>query len=90
MQTKTYEIADRIFRLSTCVPEAAPGAFTFNQFLVDGHVESDECGAVNEIRHIDTPHVPHNWEARVHGSSTRTRCGDAFLGLADAYGSLAR
>jgi hypothetical protein len=35
MQTNTYEIADRIFRLSTCVPEAAPGGFTFNQFLVD-------------------------------------------------------
>ena len=145
MQTNTCEIGDRIFRLSTCVPGAAPGGFTFNQFLVDaddpllfhtgprrmfplvsqaiariiplkrlrwitfGHVESDECGAVNEflaaapsaevahgavgcmvslddlcdrpprkladgevidlggrqVRHIDTPHVPHNWEARV-------------------------
>ncbi len=85
MQTNTYEIADRIFRLSTCVPEAAPGGFTFNQFLIDaedpllfhtgprrmfplvsqaiariiplkrlrwiafGHVESDECGAMNEF-----------------------------------------
>jgi len=35
MQTNTYEMADRIFRLSTCVSEAAPGGFTFNQFLVD-------------------------------------------------------
>ncbi len=80
MQTKTYEIADRIFRLSTCVPEAAPGGFTFNQFLVDGHVESDECGAALEPQLLEV----------MHGSSTRTRCGDAFLGLADAYGSLAR
>jgi flavorubredoxin len=237
MQTNTYEIADRIFRLSTCVPEAAPGGFTFNQFLIDaddpllfhtgprrmfqhvsqaiariiplkrlrwitfGHVESDECGAMNEflaaapsaevahgaigcmvslddlcdraprkladgevidlggkqVRHIDTPHVPHNWEARVifeqttktlfcgdlfthtgdgpaltdddivapalaaeqmfhatalsaatasrirrlaglepqmlalmHGSSTRTRCGDSLLRLADAYDSMSK
>ena len=85
MQTQTHEIADRIFRFSTCVPEAAPGGFTFNQFLIDaddpllfhtgprrmfplvsqaiariiplkrlrwitfGHVESDECGAMNEF-----------------------------------------
>jgi hypothetical protein len=88
MQTKTYEIADRIFRLSTCVPYAAPGGFTFNQCrLADGEVI--DLGG-KQIRHIDTPHVLHNWEARVHGSSTRTRCGDALLGLADAYGSLAR
>src|ERR1700704_1089195 len=160
MQTTTYEIADRIFRLSTCVPEAAPGGFTFNQFLVDaddpllfhtgprrmfplvsqaiariiplkrlrwiafGHVESDECGAMNEflaaapnaqiahgglgcmvslnemadrpprpladgetielgamrVRHIDTPHVPHGWEARVlYEETTGTLlCGDLF------------
>ncbi len=235
MQTSTYEIASRIYRFSTYVPEAAPGGFTFNQFLVEadqpllfhtgprrmfpfvsraiarivplerlrwiafGHVESDECGAMNEflavapraqvahgaigcmvslddlcdrpprkladgevidlggkcVRHIDTPHVPHNWEARVlfeettktllcgdlfthagdgppltdadivgpalaaeelfhatalspitaktirqlatlepevlalmHGSSTRTRCGESLLRLADAYASM--
>lgn len=35
MNTTTHEIADRIYRLSTCVPDAAPGGFTFNQFLVD-------------------------------------------------------
>jgi flavorubredoxin len=85
MQTNTHEIADRIYRLSTCIPEVAPGGFTFNQFLIDadepllfhtgprrmfplvsaavarivplarlrwitfGHVESDECGAMNEF-----------------------------------------
>ena len=237
MKTVTHEIADRIYRLSTCVPEAAPGGFTFNQFLIDadepllfhtgprrmfplvsaaiariiplerlrwiafGHVEADECGAMNEflaaaphaevahgatgcmvslddlcdrpprklengevidlggkrVRHIDTPHVPHNWEARVlfeestgtlfcgdlfthtgdgpaltegdivgpalaaedifhatalspataptirglatlepqtlalmHGSSTRTRCSDALVRLADAYDSMVK
>ncbi|MBN8614477.1 MAG: MBL fold metallo-hydrolase [Deltaproteobacteria bacterium] len=158
MQTKIDEIARDVFRLSTCVPDAAPGGFTFNQFLLRadapllfhtgprrmlplvseaigklipiaslrylafGHVESDECGAMNEllalapgaevvhgalgcmvslddlsdrtprrmadgevldlgglrVRHIDTPHVPHNWEARVlfEESSRTLFCGD--------------
>src|ERR1700744_6734610 len=36
MQTQIDEIADRIYRLSTFVPEiAAPVGFTFNQFLID-------------------------------------------------------
>jgi len=35
MQTNAYEIADSIYRLSTCVPNAAPGGFTFNRFLVN-------------------------------------------------------
>lgn len=35
METKLDQIADRIYRISTCIPEAAPGGFTFNQFLVD-------------------------------------------------------
>lgn len=165
MQTNTHEIADRIYRLSTCVPEAAPGGFTFNQFLIDadepllfhtgprgmfplvsqavarliplerlrwiafGHVESDECGAMNEflavapqaqvahgaigcmvslndlcdrppraladgevmdlggkrVRHLDTPHVPHNWEARVlFEETTKTLfCGDLFTHAGD-------
>lgn len=165
MQTNTHEIADRIYRLSTCVPEVAPGGFTFNQFLIDadepllfhtgprgmfplvsqaiarivpierlrwiafGHVESDECGAMNEFlaaaplaqvahgalgcmvslddmcnraplkladgevidlggkrcRHIDTPHVPHNWEARVlYEENTGTLfCGDLFTHTGD-------
>lgn len=84
MQTSVHEIADRVYRLSTCVPDAAPGGFTFNQYLIDGdepllfhagprrmfplvseaaakvipldrlrwvsfgHVESDECGAMNQ------------------------------------------
>jgi flavorubredoxin len=35
MHTTVDQIADRIYRLSTCIPEVAPGGFTFNQFLVD-------------------------------------------------------
>src|SRR3954466_13244482 len=84
MQTTVYEIAARVYRLSPCVPEVAPGGFTFNQYLLDGdeplifhtgprrmfplvseaaakvlplerlrwvsfgHVEADECGAMNQ------------------------------------------
>ena len=165
MQTSTHEIADGIYRLSTCVPGVAPGGFTFNQFLIDadepllfhtglrqlfasvseavarivpldrlrwisfGHVEADECGAMNDflaaapraqvahgaigcmvslndlcdraprpladgevidlggkrVRHIDTPHVPHNWEARVlFEEATGTLfCGDLFTHTGD-------
>jgi len=160
MNTLTHEIADGIYRFSTCVPEAAPGGFTFNQFLIKaeqpllfhtgprrmfplvsaaiarvvplaslrfiafGHIESDECGSMNEllaaaphaevahgalgcmvslddlcdraprrladgevldlggkrVRHIDTPHVPHNWESRVLFEETTGTlfCGDLF------------
>jgi flavorubredoxin len=35
MQARVDEIADRIFRISTHVPELGPGGFTFNQFLVE-------------------------------------------------------
>ena len=165
MTTKVDEIAPRIYRLSTLVPEIGPTGFTFNQFLLDddepllfhtghrsmfpsvreaigtivpverlrwiafGHVESDECGAMNEflavaphaqvahgalgcmvslnemadrpprplidgetvelgamrVRHIDTPHVPHSWEARVlYEETTGTLlCGDLFTHLGD-------
>ena len=161
MNTTVTEIGDRIYRLSTFVPEVAPPAgFVFNQFLIDadepvlfhcggrrffpsvsavvakvmpvekirwigfGHVESDECGAMNlwlaaapraeiihgltachvslqdladrppraladgesidigtrRIRYVDTPHVPHGWEAGVlFEETTRTLfCGDLF------------
>ncbi|MEU4314549.1 MBL fold metallo-hydrolase [Nocardia sp. NPDC024068] len=83
MALRTDEIADRIYRFSTFVPEVGPSGFTFNQFFVDaeepllfhtgmralfpdvsaaiarirpveqlrwitfGHVEADECGAMN-------------------------------------------
>ena len=36
MQTSVHEVADGVYRLSTTVHEAAPGGFTFNQYLVDG------------------------------------------------------
>ncbi len=35
MQATIDQIADRIYRISTCIKEIAPGGFTFNQFLVD-------------------------------------------------------
>jgi flavorubredoxin len=165
METRTDEIADGIYRLSTLVPEAAPGGFSFNQFVVKadepllfhcgprqmfplvseaaarivpldqfrwitfGHVESDECASMNDwlavapnaevahgaigclvslndmadrpprvlddgevmdlggkrVRHFDTPHVPHNWEARVlHEETTNTLlAGDIGSQLGD-------
>lgn len=158
MDTEVTEIADRIYRLSTFVPEVGPTGFTFNQFLVDadepllfhtgargmfplvsaavatvvpvdrlrwitfGHLEADECGAMNEflavapraqvahgalgcmvsindladrepkplepaevldlggkrVRNVDTPHVPHGWDAHVlYEETTGTLfCGD--------------
>lgn len=165
MKTRTDEIADGIFRISTFVPEISPTGFTFNQFLIRanepllfhtgprqmfplvsaavarilpvadlrwitcGHVESDECGSMNQwlaaapraevahgeigvmvslndladrpprvwrdgeqidlggkrVRHLDTPHVPHCWEARVlYEETTRTLlCGDLFTHTGD-------
>jgi flavorubredoxin len=35
MQTSVDQIADRIYRISTYVPDIGPSGFTFNQFLVD-------------------------------------------------------
>ena len=35
MKTDVTEIADRIYRLSTLVPQIGPNGFTFNQFLID-------------------------------------------------------
>lgn len=163
--TRTDEIADGIYRISTHVLGIGPTGFTFNQFLVDaeqpllfhtghrsmfgavaeqvqrivpverlrwitfGHVESDECGSMNQflaaapaaevahgelgclvslnemadrppramadgevldlggkrVRHLDTPHVPHGWEARVlYEETTGTLlCGDLFTHLGD-------
>jgi flavorubredoxin len=143
VETKVNEIADRVFRLSTFIPQVEPGGLGFNQFLIRGeqsllfhtgmrglfplvreavskiiapetlrwisfgHYEADECGAMNEwlaiapqaqvthgmigvgvslndqadraphrlqhdevldlggkrVRYLDTPHVPHGWDA---------------------------
>ena len=167
MATRIAEIAPRIYRLSTFVPQIAPPAgFTFNQFVVlgeepllfhtglrqmfplirdavsrllpperlrwiaFGHFEADESGAMNEwlevalqaqvahgataclvslndqaaraprvlqhgetidlgnhkrVRYLDTPHIPHGWEAGVlYEESTRTLlCGDLFTQIGD-------
>jgi flavorubredoxin len=99
------------------------------RWITFGHVESDECGAMNQflavapeaqvahgglgcmvsineiadrpprsladgeimelgdkrVQHIDTPHVPHAWEARVlYEETTGTLlCGDLFTRLGD-------
>jgi flavorubredoxin len=165
METRIDEIADRIYRFSTFIPEVGPSGFTFNQFLIDddepllfhtgarqlfplvseaigsitpveglrwimfGHLESDECGAMNQflaaapnaevahgaigcmvslddladrppvpltdgqvielgthrVRHIDTPHVPHGWDARaLYEETTGTLfCGDLLSQVGD-------
>jgi len=165
METRVDEIAERIYRLSTFVPDIGPSGFTFNQFLIDadepaifhtgprsmfpavsaaiaslmpldrlrwvmfGHLEADECGAMNlflesapdaqvahtaigcmvsiddladrppvpiapdgtldiggrRIRSIDTPHVPHGWDAHVlYEEHTGTLfCGDLLSQLGD-------
>jgi flavorubredoxin len=165
MHTNVDEIAERIYRFSTFVPDIGPTGFTFNQFLIDadeptlfhtgprqmfplvsealasvvpldrlrwitfGHLESDECGAMNEllaaapnatvchtavgcmvsindladrapqpitpdvsrdiggrsIRSIDTPHVPHGWDAHViYEEVTGTLfCGDLLSHVGD-------
>ncbi len=116
---RTY--ADVSQAVSTIVPLESLRWITF------GHVESDECGAMNlflaaapgaqvahgglgcmvslddladrpprpladgevielggkRVRHIDTPHVPHGWEARVlYEETTGTLlCGDLFTHL---------
>ncbi len=99
------------------------------RWIAFGHLESDECGAMNEwlavapeatvvgghlanvvslndladrppqgigddevldlggkrVRHLDTPHVPHGWDARVlYEEETGTLlCGDLFTALGD-------
>ena len=165
METRVDEIADRVFRMSTFVPDIGPTGFTFNQFLIDadepaifhtgpramftsvseaiasvmplerlrwitfGHLEADECGAMNLflaaapnaqvahtvigcmvsindladrppvpvvhdgsfdlggrcIRSIDTPHVPHGWDAHVlYEETTGTLfCGDLLSQVGD-------
>ena len=99
------------------------------RWIAFGHVESDECGSMNQLlavaphaqvahgalgcavslddmadrpprpladgevltigsfrlRHLDTPHVPHAWEARVLFEETTATllCGDLFTHLGD-------
>jgi flavorubredoxin len=162
MSTTVTEIAPRIYRISTFVPQ--PG-LVFNQFLIDadepllfhaghramfpvvsealarvipverlrwimfGHLEADECGAMNawlaavpasqvahgelgcavsvndladrppraladgevvdlggrRVRRIETPHVPHGWDAGVLFEETTATllCGDLFTAVGD-------
>ncbi len=77
MQTSTYRIAPRIYRLSTCVAEAAPGGFTFNHFLID----ADE-----PMRRLDM--LKPQTLAIMHGASKRKHCAEALTALADANGAM--
>jgi flavorubredoxin len=109
--------------LATVIP------LTRLRWITFGHIESDECGSMNEllaaapnaqvahgamgcmvslnemadrppramadgevldlggkrVRHIDTPHVPHGWEARVlfEENTGTLLCGDLFTRLGD-------
>jgi flavorubredoxin len=165
METTVTEINDRIYRISTFIPDAG---MNFNQFVIDavepmlfhtghrqlfplvseamrtvvdpatlrwisyGHFESDECGALNQwlqvapgataaqgatgvlvslndyadraprmlgdgevvdlggkrVRWIDTPHVPHGWDAGlIYEETTGTLlCGDLFTRTGDTPG----
>jgi flavorubredoxin len=166
METRIAEIAPRLYRLSTFVPEVAPPAgFTFCQFLLDAdepllfhtgargmfplvseavkkimpleklrwvgfsHLESDEAGAMNlwlaaapraslvhgaiasmvslndladrpprvmgdgetldlggaKVRYLDTPHVPHGWDAGMMFEETHSTllCSDLFTHVGD-------
>lgn len=160
MKTEISEIADRVYRLSTFVPQVGPTGLTFNQFLIDAdepllfhygqrslfplvseavrqvmplerlrflccsHVESDVAGSLNQwlaaapnatpahgqvgcniwltdmadrspraladgavldlggkrVRWLDTPHVPHNWDAGllVEETTSTLFCSDLF------------
>jgi flavorubredoxin len=166
MDTRVDEIADKIYRLCTFLPQLGPKGFQFNQFLVDAeqpllfhcgqralfpavsaavarlmdvtrlrwiafsHVEADECGALNEwmsaapqstvthgaigcgiwlndqaprpprvlandevldlggkrVRRLDTPHVPHCWDAGLMFEETTGTlfCSDLFTHVGDA------
>jgi flavorubredoxin len=166
METRIAEIAPRVYRLSTLVPDVAPPAgFTFNQFLIDAdepllfhcgpramfplvsaavaritplerlrwisfsHLESDEAGAMNlwlaaapqaqiaqgaigtmvsindladrpprtladgetidlggrTVRYLDTPHVPHGWDAGLmfEEETGTLLCSDLFAHIGD-------
>ncbi len=53
------------------------------RILLDGEVI--ELGGERRVRYLDTPHVPHGWEAGLlYEESTRTLlCGDLFTHLGD-------
>lgn len=51
--------------------------------MADG--ETIDLGGGKQVRYIDTPHIPHGWDAGVlYEKSTRTlMCGDLFTQLGD-------
>ena len=83
MQTNTHEIADRISHPTTFVPDAAPGGLTFNQFLIDADDPLLFHTGPRRIGRLAT--LDPQTLALMRGSSTRARCGESLVRLADAY-----
>src|SRR5207253_2151461 len=76
MDTRAAEIAHRIYRLCDFVAGIDP------RVLADGEVI--DLGG-RRVRYIDTPHIPHGWDAGVlyeEGNGTLL-CGDLFTQLGD-------
>jgi flavorubredoxin len=90
MNTHISEVAERIFRFSTFVPEIAPPAgFTFNQYLIDAEEPLlFHCGpramfpSVSEALGTITPIKPLRWIAFGHVEADE--CGSMNLWLAAA------
>ena len=92
METTIDEIAPDIFRLSTVVPDVAPGGFTFNQFLVRDEqpflfhtgmrgLHSLVSAAIDRI----VPLADLRWISFAHVEADE--CGAMNLLLADAPGA---
>jgi len=82
METRIAEIAPRVYRLSTFVPDVAPPAgFTFNQFLIDADMPLlFHCGPRAMF-----PALRPKTLAIMHGSSFNGDCVAALNGLGDFY-----
>ena len=73
---EVYAWADRALVSLNDMADRAP------RILANKEVVDLGCG--KRVRYIDTPHVPHGWDAGVlHEESTGTLCGDLFTQLGD-------
>jgi hypothetical protein len=61
-----------------------------NEFLAAAPRAEVAHGAVGCMVSLDDLSDRPPRRLAMHGSSTRTRCGDALLGLADAYESMSK
>jgi flavorubredoxin len=99
VNTRVDQIADRIYRLSTCIPEVAPGGFTFNQFLVDAEepllYHTGMRGLFPLVRQAIETVMPVDrlrWIAFAHVEADECGAVNEFLGVAPhaqvAHGAL--